>query len=74
MHIVMVLLEYLHPLFEITLTLILLFFLMFNFFWRSMKLYNNEYVCQSPSFYSFPCGKQQALSSLSTLVSSFYHF
>lgn len=73
MHIVMVLHEYFHLLFEIALTLIL-FFLLFHFFWRSMKLFNNEYICQSPGFYSFPCGKQQALSSLSTLICSFYHF
>lgn len=73
-HTVMVLLSTFICSSEIALTLILFFFLMFNFFWRSMKLSNNEYICQSPSFYSFPCGKQYALSSLSTLVSSFSHF
>lgn len=35
-----------------------------------MKLSNNNYICQSPGFCSFPYGKQQALSSLSTLISS----
>lgn len=51
------------------------FFSSFNsfflyFFWTSMKLSNNNYICQSPGFCSFPYGKQQALSSLSTLISS----